>query len=248
MIFPQYRGGNAAALAGWSPLALGSSLLAWWDAERADLITQSGGLVSSWKDIVGAYNATQAVGSSQPAYSATSFNNRPGITFDGVDDDVSVASITTLPTGTNAGEIWVLTDQTALAANTTTRFAVAYSGGATTDTRTIERAVVTGTNRAQGRVGNGSSSVSSQNASVDFSGRHVIRHIISASATQIDADAIAGSGSAVTPATLCTQLSIGRSSAGLTNYWQGVHNSVLFTTSLSAGQATLLYAFLNARK
>jgi hypothetical protein len=55
-------GGAIRKASRWTPLKLGTSLLAWWDAERTDLITQASGLVSSWKDAVGGYDAVQAAG------------------------------------------------------------------------------------------------------------------------------------------------------------------------------------------
>src|SRR5262245_31893093 len=87
------RSARRAAPAGpFTPASLGASLLAWWSADRGDLITQSGGVVSSWKDSVAAYDCT-AAGSVQPAYSATGWKGAsPGITFDGVDDCLTLAS------------------------------------------------------------------------------------------------------------------------------------------------------------
>lgn len=80
----------------WTPLALGASLVAWYDASDAATITQSGGAVSAWNDKSGSgYHLLQGTGTNQPAYSATGFqSNSPGITFDGVDNYLSAASAT----------------------------------------------------------------------------------------------------------------------------------------------------------
>jgi hypothetical protein len=231
----------------WTPRRLGASLLAWWDAERSDLITQSGALVSSWKDIVAAYNAVQAVGSQKPAYSGTSFNGRPGITFDGVDDVVEVASLSALPSGATPGEIWALTDQTALVADTGARVIAGYPNNNSTEVRRIERNVVSAANRAVIRVGTGSGTFTPTNASVDFSGRHVVRGIIGATASQVDVDGTANGSQAGVPSTTLSTFRIGASPTADVSYWQGVHNTIICTTALSAAQAAQMYAFLNRR-
>lgn len=79
----------------WTPLALGSSLVAWYDAADASTITQSSGAVSQWKDKSGnANHLLQSTAGNKPTYSATGFqSNTPGITFDGVNDFLSAANI-----------------------------------------------------------------------------------------------------------------------------------------------------------
>src|SRR5688500_3331977 len=78
---------------GVSPVTiLGASLLAWWTADRADLITLSGSQVTSWKDVVAGYDVVQGVGGSRPLWSATSFNGAPSLTFDAIDDELTLGS------------------------------------------------------------------------------------------------------------------------------------------------------------
>lgn len=238
----------AAAQGGGVPFApadLGASLLAAWDAERADLIT--GASVSSWKDTVAAYDAVQATGANQPAYSATSFNGRPGVTFNGTSSELTYAATTGLPTSATACEMWALVDQTALAADATIRFIVAWGGTASTNNRLLRRSVST-LNRGSTSVGNGSTSVASQTIAVDFSGRHLIRGIVSATDTSAVIDGTAGGANAVVPATGTTRLRLGAGTANTAaNFWQGVINCVFITDLLSAGQAAQMTAYLNAR-
>lgn len=240
----------ASSGGGWSPAALGSSLLAWWDAERSDLITQSGGLVSSWKDIVTGADAAQSSGSLKPAYSATGFNGRPVLNFDGTDDQLSIASPpATLPIGAAACELWVAVNQTALGSDVNNRFAFSYGANVSTDNRSIERVSTTSNNRANVRCGNGTSAFSSSQGTVDFSGLHIERAVIDGANIWVEIDGIASTPTACVPASTATRCRIGANSGSSPgNYWQGGINSALVTGLLSAANATLLYNYLNTRR
>lgn len=85
----------------WTPDDLGVALAAWWSAD--DL---ADGAVASWADRVAALTLVQATGANQPVRAADSFNGFPGVTFDGINDEISVAATTGLPVGTTAGEIF----------------------------------------------------------------------------------------------------------------------------------------------
>ena len=133
---------QVAVRGGANPLSImGAALVGWWTADRDDLITQSGGLVSSWKDVIGAYDLVQSSGTLKPVYSATSFGGRPGVSFDGVDDYLRrVGTPATFPTSNNYSEIWYIGSQDALAADTTSRYVAAYGGtGSNSDSRSIDR-------------------------------------------------------------------------------------------------------------
>ncbi len=57
-------------------------------------VTESSGAVSQWNDQSGAgRNFTQSTEANKPTYSATSFNGRPGITFDGSTDLLTSTAI-----------------------------------------------------------------------------------------------------------------------------------------------------------
>lgn len=236
------------ALAGWAPQVLGASLFAFWDAERPDLIAESGGLVSSWRDAVTANNAAQSTGASKPTYSATGFNGRPCVSYDATDDDLtSNPAPAALPIGAAVGEIWAVVDQTAPAADTVVRCVTGYfdiDGG---NVRRLARVVLSGVNRANVQIGTGSGEVRVANTFVDFSGRHVVRARIGATASQIDVDGIAGTPMAVVPVTQNLTLTLGRSPTALNSYWSGSLNAVLYTAALGAADAALLYAYLNRR-
>ena len=63
-------------------------------------IVLNAGNVSSWpnRGLNGAA-AVQATAANQPAYSASSFNGQPGVTFDGVNDSLAATMSTTSPAG-----------------------------------------------------------------------------------------------------------------------------------------------------
>jgi hypothetical protein len=71
----------------WTPDELGADLALWLDAEDTASITLNGSNVSQWNDKSGNNrHVSQGVAASQPAYSATGFNNKPTIQHDGVND------------------------------------------------------------------------------------------------------------------------------------------------------------------
>lgn len=78
----------------WTPLTLGSALIAWWDAQALASLTFNSGNVASWTDVVGGRVASQGTGANQPGYSATSRNSKPGLSFNG-----STQVLTFTPTG-----------------------------------------------------------------------------------------------------------------------------------------------------
>lgn len=78
------------------------------DAEAAGRITVDGSNgVSAWVDGISGQSFSQATSSARPIYSATSFNGRPGITFDGVDDNLRNTGTQAWPL-TGDYEIWML--------------------------------------------------------------------------------------------------------------------------------------------
>lgn len=231
----------------WTPTKLGASLLGWWDADHTDLITLVSGNVSSWKDRVAAYDLTQGTSGARPAYSATSFNNKPGVTFDGIDDFLTLAG-TPFPTGANACEMWALLSQAALPADTGARSAFSYGGNAAATRRSLNRVVNTGANRATATAGSGGVSQTAEN-SADFSSRHVLRAPIGATGFTISVDGVASAETVSVPATGTTVTRIGANTANTAaNFHSGVIAAILVTGALSAGQAASLHAYLNARK
>ena len=75
---PVFQG--QTAIRDFVPSDLGASLLAYWNADRSDLITLNTNKVTSWKDTVNAYDAVQGTDAARPTYANKS------LTFDGTDD------------------------------------------------------------------------------------------------------------------------------------------------------------------
>lgn len=237
--------GHLSRVVGWTPTALGASLLGWWDAEDASTITQSGGIVSAWNDKVASYSLTQATGSSRPTYSASSFNSRPAVSFDGVDDCVELASVP-FPVNANASELWLLVDQQTLAADGNIRTAFGYGAVAAT-ARQLQRLSATG-NKARAATGDGAAAQLAQNAG-DFSGRCVVRAIIGATTTNCHLNGVATTDVAVVPATTAAgRVRIGANTSTTAGQFAQVGvSAALVTSSLSTADAAKLLAYLKAR-
>lgn len=89
----------------WHPLYLTRSVLkAWWAAD--DLAV---GSVTNWTDRIGGLVVTQGTSAQRPVQAAASFNGAyPGVTFDGVMTNLGTTTLTTIPTGAIAGEVWTI--------------------------------------------------------------------------------------------------------------------------------------------
>ena len=82
----------------WNPSMISTAL--WLDAADTSTVTTVSGAVSQWNDKSGnGRNATQGTAGSRPAYSSTGFNSRPGVSFDGIDDFMSIGGATISGTG-----------------------------------------------------------------------------------------------------------------------------------------------------
>jgi len=238
------KGAKAAA---WTPLDLGGSLYDMWDAERAAQLTLSGAAVTAWASAKNGYSAAQGVGASRPAYSATSFNGRPGVTFDGSDDELTFAGVGVFPTGATPSEIWALVDQTALPADTSNRMTASYGAGSTLR-RALSRTVVTGVNRGRADAGNGTVSVTATDSLVDLSGRHVLRGVVTATDVSAAIDGATATTAAAVPATDVTRVRLGaNSSTTAANFFQGVISLIAVTAILNTAQAAQMMAYLKAR-
>lgn len=215
-----------------------------WDAEQAASLTLVGSVVSAWRTTRNAYSAEQATSSSRPAWSATGFNGRPGLSFDGVDDHMTLTGVGNFPTGATPCEIWALVDQTALVADTTVRNVFSYGDTGGSPSRRMQRRVGSGVNRASGQVTN----LVASNTLVDLSGRHVVRVRIGATAIQTDVDGVAGASVAAVPATGTTRARIGASEATTPgNFFAGVINYIGVFAPLTTSEAAQMTAFLKAR-
>ena len=224
----------------WSPTNLGALLVGWLHAE--DL---AAGAVSSWSDRKSGAAFVQATGANQPVASLTSFNGRPGVTFDGSNDQLAYTGIPTgWPTGAAEGEVWVLVSQDALAADATARTAVGYGGVTSATWRAIQRTVSGGVNRA--RISGAGSLVA--DATVDLSGRHNFAGLFPSGTMGITVDGGAVATTSVTQATGTTTARLGATSGG-TLFWNGVISEVLVIAgNTDAGQRSSLAAYFAAKR
>lgn len=91
----------------WTPGLLRPDLSFWQDAADLSTITIATG-VSEWRDKSGNNrHFTQATGTNQPSYSDTGFLGLPGITFDGVNDNLRLPGISSQITNLTHGVYWV---------------------------------------------------------------------------------------------------------------------------------------------
>jgi hypothetical protein len=82
-----------ATAADWTPAELDYAL--WLDAsDLGTLATNGAGLVSAWtnKGSEAGADAVQTDENLRPTWSATAFNGKPGVTFDGIDDVMSLGT------------------------------------------------------------------------------------------------------------------------------------------------------------
>src|SRR5690606_10199289 len=100
----------------------------------------------------------------------TTFNGRPGLTFDGADDFLEYAGVGVFPASSTAGELWALVSQDALPADTTARYAVGYGGSTSPTGRGLRRGVSGGVNQATALWGVSGGSNAIASAPGDYSG------------------------------------------------------------------------------
>jgi hypothetical protein len=232
----------------FTPFDLGTGLYDLWDAERAGDLSLSGAAVTAWTSAKNGYSAAQSTGASRPAYSATSFNGRPGVTFDGADDELTYAGVGVFPTGASPCEIWVLADQAAMPpGSTAARIVFGLGATATAQRRSLQRAVVSSANVAQLEVGNGAGANTASGPGV-FSGRTILRAISGATTARVDQNGVAGTAAAVVPNIGTTRTRIGATTANTAaNFFQGVVSLIAVTELLSDLQAGQMLAFLKTR-
>lgn len=228
---------------------LSGTTLAWWNADRADLVSLSGSNVTAWADSISGYSAAQGNSSFRPVYSATSFNGSPGLTFDATDDCLEMAS-QPFPSGSNGSEIWAVAQQDALAADATTRVLFSFGGDSNLSQIRSQRQVSGGINRNGAAYGLGASANGAVETTITYSTRHLSRVRVTSSlcavSTDSSAETLSGAG---TPATGTSRVRIGASAnttAG--SFWNGKIRDVLVTSPLSGDAPTYLRNFLLLRR
>ncbi|RWC47952.1 MAG: hypothetical protein EOS55_13885 [Mesorhizobium sp.] len=222
---------------------LGSSLLAWWNADRIDLITtETSGKVSSWRDLVAGLNLVQTTDAARPVWSSTSFNGAPSVTFDGVDDFINLES-QPFPSGAAPSELWAVVQQDMPAA--TAGLFTLFGYGAPNAHRMLIRGVVSAVNRFEGLVG----TIAPISPATNFSARHVLRLQIGAAASTTTIDGADSATASGVPATGTTRVRMaGNMAAPPTVFWAGKIRDAIVTGPLTADQASALAATLLARR
>jgi hypothetical protein len=213
----------------WEPTDLGADLIAWWSAD--DLVD---GAVTTWTDSIGSLAPTQGTAANRPVRAATSFNSAyPGVTFDGTNDRLRIASTGLLPVGTNSSDIYVVTANDEVGTVATVRYAFG-SGAATSNAgRILGRVGISNVNRY--RITTSTSATTLTDTSVDLSGPHIL-------GAQFAAGTITGwiDGNATSPASastafdsVATETAIGATTSGGANFWLGVTSDIFVTAPLS---------------
>lgn len=88
------------SLTTWTPSSISTAL--WLDAADTNTITQSSGLVSQWNDKSGNGRNATATGTQRPTYTTSSFNSKPGISFNGTSNLLICDSLTSVLNGNDA--------------------------------------------------------------------------------------------------------------------------------------------------
>jgi len=230
----------------WNPLNLGSALLAWWDSSRG--VTLATANVTSWIDRKGGYDLVQGTAAAQPLWSATSFNGSPGITFDGTDDELTLAS-QPFPSTSATVELYAVAQQDALAADTTTRHVFGYGGTAGASRRALIRRVATGVNRGATEIGDGASGIITTETTIDLSTRHLQYAIINATTTSVYVDNSSATQTSTVPSTGTSRARAGANTANTAGgFWNGKIRDIIVTSGLTTEQRTALKTFLLNRR
>lgn len=231
---------------GFSPLDLGTGLLAWWDSSQG--VSLSGSQVTAWADRKNGYTLGQATSAARPLFDATSFGGFPGLTFDGVDDILFMSSMP-FPAGSLASMIWCVLQQDAPNGDTAGRRAVSY-GDVSASARYIRRFQSAGESRMAALVGDGTSAISSGSPALQTNSRHLVRGLFLADGVRCFADGIASPLVAAVPNTIATRVCVGASSSSSlgSEFWLGKIRDVIVTTDLNAPQTVQLQNFLMNRR
>lgn len=239
----------AAVMVPFSPGALGSSLLGYWDAEIASSLSTSGSNVTAWRDLVSGHEVAQATADNQPAYSATGINSRPALSFDGSNDYLALANCP-FPIGSDGSEIWVLCSQDALNSESAPggRVPFRYGGVTAEASRSANRLISGGENRGRAHAGDGVAAVGAIDTSAAFLGVHLIRARFESTQIGIGVD-----GGTMTFAACALNSSTGTTVIGAStaavplNFWLGSISVILVTGLLTDPEAAPLTAYLKAR-
>ncbi|KKB80788.1 hypothetical protein VW35_00845 [Devosia soli] len=229
---------------GWEPVkGLGTDLVGYFDARRPETITTSSGAVSSFRDVIAGYDMAQATAASRPTFKAGGFDGLDCLYFDGVDDCLLLSSVP-FPSGSAPSEVWAVVQQDKPTTDAVNGTLMMY-GNASSTSRRLARAQLSGLNRYQSLAGNGTTGLTNYQTDTKFNDCHVVRSIFDGANMYSEIEGIASTPSAAVPATATTRSRIGASSASTpTEFWRGKILCILVTKPLSGGKAAQLRRYL----
>lgn len=232
----------------WSPLDLGSDLLAWWDASEG--VSLSGSNVTAWADRKNAYSAAQGTAASQPTWAAADFNGKPSLTFDGTDDCLTLAS---QPFGSGAIdlEVWALVQQDVPGATTDTRAFFGMGSGTSPFNRIrVFRVSSSSVSRLSASTGNGTAAPNTTTFTSPFDGRCLVRYRARPTTAYLSIDGETEVSTSVVPNVGTTRVRIG-ADAGDTAalFWKGkiAHVLLMKPTTPAYQKARVQSLFLASR-
>jgi hypothetical protein len=197
------------------------------------------GLISSWSDRIGGMTAT-ATTTARPTWGATSFySGIAGVTFDGVANTMASSTLTTLPTGTTPGEVWVVAagPGTAIASVTAS---VSYGGTANGSFRQMRKSNADLLFMSDGTTNNVGGLV------IDAKGPALVGATFEATVYTFHGNgvnAVPTTGATLNTGT--TRLRIGANTAGSAGqFWSGPIRHVMVTTLLTADNRQKLEGWL----
>jgi hypothetical protein len=248
-ITPAYQ---APGWTGWTPLSIGAAVKAFWSADdhgTANMTDDGAGLISAWVDKAGSMSVT-ATTTARPTWSATAITvpssgkTLAALVFNGTATGLTSTTLTTLPTGATAGEIWIGLNQTVADADAGIRKAVAYGTGSDTS-RVVFRTQNTSANSL--RIDNGNSGILDRPGA--FAGQHVVRGVFSGTTINGYMDGKLTVPPVATVVTLNTgtiRFRIGarhEDASPSLHFWSGGLRHIVITTALSDAQAQILLAW-----
>ena len=244
---------GAIGAVSYNPLgALGSDLLAWWDADPSywgakGSIALGPTRVSSWSDVVGGYNMANSdvTEGTRPIWSASQFNGGYGVTFDGVDDLLALSTAPSqFPGSANPSELWVLAQNDATAG---ARIFFGYGASNTTG-----RSVGVNSTTARAYTGDGTGFINTDFAVGGFTtgSRGVERGQFGATQTTGTFNGATPVSNIVVPSTTLTRLRVGAGPTGTAgaNFAQGTVVAAIITNPLGSDRAPALQTWLISRR
>lgn len=218
----------------------------WWSADRADLLTLVGSAVSGIAGIYAGASLTQGLGSSRPAYGATSFNGMPGITFDG-SDDVLEGVVSGLPVGASPGGLFSVAENKRLVGNTAAYLLFGYGVGNTR--RMLGRVVAGGANVLTVNTDNAGGAVAVQTTTPAWDGRAALKGMIGATTASVAIDGNTPVSSAVVSGTINTRVRLGSNvNTSPSGYAEAQVRDAILTGAVTTDQEVFITNYTKSRR